>query len=578
MKEYINIYILKPLAIIITITIISSGTLTLTNEINYQINLRKLESKHFSNSSSKNSSAFKLQSKLLQTVYSDSFSKNYYYTTLYIGPLHKKQTYVIDTGSSIISSPCKPCPFCGSNKKNYYFTYNKNYKPLICGQKICKLVQATNCLSEEEKNKSEKLCSFEVKRNNGDGLKGYFLKEIVYFEANGNKTSLFKKKIYRSYALPIGCTTSEYGKYKELKTDGIMGINNNEKSFINLLYNLKIIKKNVFSLCFSLRGGYMSLGEIDKTYHKGKEIGYVPLLPSDIFYMIKIKDITIGNNKEKIYGKNTVAIIDTGNTISYFPSKIYESLIKEFNNYCKNKTGKCGNFTFEPNLGYCATFKDRESLFRAIYNHWPNITLYLDNNTKYIWKPINYYYYYFQLITRKACLGFNSYKSEKIILGTNFIHGYDIIFDRGNKKLGFVPADCSRGNLLINRMKGNIKNSLLHISRTNPTLFDKEIHKNEGKGKFNFGDNTKNDVVDFIQGHNAELDFNGDFNLVNLIILISSIVIVIVVLIIIISNLICDKKGYLKYEKHEMNEYVEGTNVIDNSLENVENKISFDDK
>ena len=35
------------------------------------------------NSTTKNVAALKFHSKLLQTVYSDSFSKNYYYTTLY---------------------------------------------------------------------------------------------------------------------------------------------------------------------------------------------------------------------------------------------------------------------------------------------------------------------------------------------------------------------------------------------------------------------------------------------------------------------------------------------------------------
>ena len=33
----------------------------------------------------------KFHSKILQTVYSDSFSKNYYYTTLYVGDKKVKQ-------------------------------------------------------------------------------------------------------------------------------------------------------------------------------------------------------------------------------------------------------------------------------------------------------------------------------------------------------------------------------------------------------------------------------------------------------------------------------------------------------
>ena len=59
----------------------------------------------------------KQNSKLLQTLYSDSYSNNYYYTTLYISDKQIKQTYLIDTGSAIMSSPCAPCENCGKQKK-----------------------------------------------------------------------------------------------------------------------------------------------------------------------------------------------------------------------------------------------------------------------------------------------------------------------------------------------------------------------------------------------------------------------------------------------------------------------------
>jgi hypothetical protein len=329
----------------------------------------------------------------------------------------------------------------------------------------------------------------------------------------------------------------------------------------------------MFSLCFSLRGGYMSLGEIDKTYHKSKKIEFVPLLKSNIFYLIKVNGIMVGNNKNTVNSK-TIASIDTGNTISYFPPFIYKSLIKEFSQYCKKKGGSCGNFQFDSELGYCASLKDRESLFKAISEYWPNITLQLDKDTEYIWKPINYYYYYFQTNTRKACLGFNSHKSQNIILGTNFVHGYDVIFDRANQRLGFVQADCSRGNMLFNRIRGSLK-SHLPIFETNPALVDKEIHKSEKEGKFNLGDNTNNKVVDFVQGHNTELDFSNDFKLVNFIILLTSIAIVVVVIVVVVSNLLCSKREYLKYGTQE---YAEESDGNDNREVNGDNKITFDDK
>jgi hypothetical protein len=244
-------------------------------------------------------------------------------------------------------------------------------------------------MNKKDKNKNKKICSFDVKQDKGEGISGYYLNDIVYFEVDNNITSPLQKLMFRSYALPIGCTTGEYGKYKELNADGIIGLNNNEKSFISLLYNLKIINRNIFSLCFGLGGGYMSLGEIDSTYHKEDKIQYVPLVNSENFYIIKIANISVGDNNDTINCK-TEAIIDTGNTISYFPNNSYELLIKEFQEYCSKEDGKCGEFQFEPELGFCASFEDRESLFKSVYEYWPNLTLYLFNNTEYIWKPINY--------------------------------------------------------------------------------------------------------------------------------------------------------------------------------------------
>jgi hypothetical protein len=73
------------------------------------------------------------------------------------------------------------------------------------------------------------------------------------------------------------------------------------------------------------------------------------------------------------------------------------------------------------------------------------------------------------------------------------------------------------------------------------------MHESEKEGKFHFGDNITKDMLDFIQGHNTELDFSGDFQVVNFILVLSSILIIIVVLIIVISALMYRKRVYSYY-------------------------------
>ena len=521
------------------------------------------------NSSTLNTKPLKFHSKLLQTVYSDSFSKNYYYTTLYVGHNKVRQRYIIDTTSSIMASPCAPCEECGKQKSPIYYDLNHVHKPLKCKSKICKLTAANSCKDKKLKFLSGAQCSFKTRRAGGDGIMGYFMKDIVYFETDRNTHLPLHRKIFRSYALPVGCTTAESGEYKELRTDGIIGMNNDPKGFMSILYNLKVVNRNIFTLCFSLRGGYMSLGEVDKTYHKSNNIEYIPLLDSDIYYLVKLNSLTVGKDSTNVLKTPIIASIDTGNSISYFPPKTFKAIYKQFKSACGDK---CGNFTYIDDLGYCASFPDRESLFKSIYQEWPNITLTF-GESEYTWKPINYYYYHLNDTDRKACLGIDYHKDNKAILGTNFIHNHDIIFDRQKQRLGFVEADCSRGNLVINRWRNILGERNPIFENTDPVLMDKTLHHGELEKKFDFGDSNHDDMVDFIEGHNTELD-RKDLSTINYIIFITSIIIVIIVIIFIFSALFCNRQK-LAYEQQE-NEYTSDETPNDNNEDNA-NKISFEE-
>ena len=110
---------------------------------------------------------------------------------------------------------------------------------------------------------------------------------------------------------------------------------------------------------------------------------------------------------------------------------------------------------------------------------------------------------------------------------------------------------------------------------------DKEIHHGEIENTFNLGDTNRDDMVEFIQGHNTELD-RKEVSTINYIILISSIIIVGIVVFVVLSVLLCSKKK-LTYEQQE-NEYTsdETPNEINMSDENIENnndnKVSFEEK
>ena len=368
-------------------------------------------------------------------VYTDSEMGNYYYTTLYIGSNKSPQTYILDTGSSIMTSPCTSCTKCGRHT-NPYYDAGSSSNILARSSKKCGYLSNNKVLRVGNNNND---CWFNTVYSEGSSISGYYTMRTVYFHNLLNEQKNF---ISRPFKIPIGCTTEEKNVFFNQKADGIMGLNNNEKSFMNMLYQTDTIRLNLFTLCFSDKGGYFALGRVDRTYHKSRVIRFVPIIKNiNNYYNIRINQIHI--NTFPIHNR-FFATIDTGNTITYFPQKIYNEILTNFNIYCHSKNKTCGTFSNVEKYGYCATFNSKTDLLNAL-DSWPNITLILEGFS-YNWLPIDYYYEYKSNEQLHACLGFNIDTVSKITLGANFIHNYDVIFDRYHQKIGFVRSDCSRTN------------------------------------------------------------------------------------------------------------------------------------
>ena len=121
------------------------------------------------------------------------------------------------------------------------------------------------------------------------------------------------------------------------------------------------------------------------------------------------------------------------------------------NNYliiCKN----CGKLKRLEEYGYCIKVKDEEEMNEIEIEmevKWEDIIFVLDGY-KFIWKPENYIFIYeSEEGELNLCLGFEGDdNNENIILGTTFMCGYDIIFDKEEFRIGFVQADCDRNDTI----------------------------------------------------------------------------------------------------------------------------------
>jgi len=399
-----------------------------------------------------------LNSRFVLNVNGNTHYLNFYYTTLFLGKERQNQTFLLDTTSSITTSPCTRCPSCGDHVNEYY-TIKSNSSIVKSDSYTC--ISLPSILNKStDINFNENICNFYSNFEDGTKIQGFYAQNLISFDPVASKiNSEEDEEDYISnkseFEIPIGCTLKEIGGFQTRIADGVMGLNNDKKSFVSMMYELKIIKRNIFSLCFDEYGGYFSLGEIDSKYHLNSNINYVDLKPNSDLYELNIKNIIVDNTVIK---NKYTTIIDSSSTISYFPKDVFNLMITGFFSSCADLEGECGEIVRSEGYGVCANFKNEKDLNNAIYFSWPSINISF-NNYSFIWEPKNYYMNFTSRNKIRACLGFETdEKIKNIIFGTNFMHGYDIIFDKENNKIGFVEAVCSRKTSeKINRINNKIK-------------------------------------------------------------------------------------------------------------------------
>ena len=372
-----------------------------------------------------------------QYIYGSSFKLNYYYANLYFGEKMHKQGLILDTGSSITTATCSPlCQKCGQHIRIPYEI--KSNKIISCSDEKCNLVS-----SKCRKSESHEDCTFSTSYSEGSSVKGKYINEIIRFGKN------FRKQ--EGYNIPIGCTTTETHLFYKQEVNGIMGLSNNKYNFVEILYKLGAIKRNVFSLCYAQLGGVFTIGEINNKIHK-ENITYLPMITDrEKYFGLDIHSIYVNNIKVKNFSRGVNSIfIDSGTTISYFPSSLSEEILNIMTEECKkfDKPNACGKYEFHSDYGYCYYFNSTDDLDYAIKNYWPTIHFKLENYD-YKWTPERYVFNDTVNKTKTgACMGFNKVSSQKITLGASWIIGHDIIFDRENKLLGFAEADCYQNKKL----------------------------------------------------------------------------------------------------------------------------------
>ena len=349
--------------------------------------------------------------------------KNYYYATLYIGEEKKPHNFLLDTTSSLISYQCK---FHSSiTSPNFEITKEKDI--INCQNGTCPNYPYSFCSNNQ--------CHYEYNYNNST-FKGKYAKNYISLSTE-----------IQSYIFPMGCSNSDFNEYFYSNADGILGLNYNN-SFVNLLYQKKLLQKNLFSMCLnSNQGGYLSFGQIiennkeEKDYNK-KIINYVYYTPTQNgMYKLSMSSFHIDDGLDLLNGNEVDSIIDSLSTKTFLTETLYNSFILEFLVKCQKMKNNCNNIQKIENIGFCSVFKSKQKIINSIDKYWPPINIAVNGYNLSI-KPKNYFVPYLSSGKINACVGFGKSNTNYNILGTSFMNGYDVIFDNENKRIGFIESNC----------------------------------------------------------------------------------------------------------------------------------------
>eukprot|EP00340_Litonotus_pictus_P007756 CAMPEP_0170521076 /NCGR_PEP_ID=MMETSP0209-20121228/6386_1 /TAXON_ID=665100 ORGANISM="Litonotus pictus, Strain P1" /NCGR_SAMPLE_ID=MMETSP0209 /ASSEMBLY_ACC=CAM_ASM_000301 /LENGTH=480 /DNA_ID=CAMNT_0010807721 /DNA_START=422 /DNA_END=1861 /DNA_ORIENTATION=- len=279
------------------------------------------------------------------------------------------------------------------------------------------------------------MCGFNISYGEGSNYSGLIVEDYLLL---GDDYHQGDQKLF-----PFGCVSNETKLFYTQPANGILGLapsGNKKAAFITLAKQKGLIQKQIFSICYSTTGGFITFGDLTNKYSLAKsndlnDIKYINYNSGNM-YKIMFKSYSFHKDSKKEVSSRYYTVIDSGTTLTYLPTDLYKEFNKNLENYClKNDCkSKFKGGCFEPKAGV-----SKEEITKLL----PNFYFYLGDSgeMEMVWEAKNY-------VTidendrKKFCIGTYSWRSSEIILGGTWMHNQNIIFDIDNSKIGIVPSNC----------------------------------------------------------------------------------------------------------------------------------------
>jgi len=400
---------------------------------------------------------------------------------VYIGSPPQRRVVIVDTGSRILSFPCKPCRQCGNRHVSDAF-----WDPGVsttdvdndCDRERCVFRDVFQACQQER-------CVLKQSFTEGSSLTAYEINDLTWLGTE-NLSQSVGLHMHTAVPFTFGCLTVETGLIKAQYADGILGLSMHHDNLITVMYKERSIGANAFSLCMNrVVGGFLSIGGVlhyskDKAtdghanahanadtngvryhhHHHMEPMQFEPLTDSSTsknvkYYTIRIISVRINNSTlplsrvSEIFSSGKGTVIDSGTTDMYLPSGINEAFQEVWTR--EVQAGKHHNrvelYTYER------------------FQKLPNVALTLSGGYDWVIRPSAYMEVVRSLSSSSLSSAsskdtadelVNGWTGEKklanriyldeptgCVLGANAMFGHDILFDIEHKRIGIARADCT---------------------------------------------------------------------------------------------------------------------------------------
>ncbi|WCJ30448.1 Eukaryotic aspartyl protease family protein [Euphorbia peplus] len=344
----------------------------------------------------------------LPTSSGASLGTGNYIVTVGLGTPTKELPLIFDTGSDFTWTRC-------TSKDQFDPIQSTSYSNISCGSPPCSHVSEATGNAPEC---SSSTCIYGIEYGDGSYSVGFLGKE---------KLSLGTTDTFDDFY--FGCGQDNDGLFGDAA--GLLGLG---QATLSIVSQTETMYKKLFSYCLPVSSsstGFLSFGA-----SISNSAEYTPLstkYPSSTFYDLDLIGITVGGENLSVTSSDfsSGTIIDSGTVITRLPPLVYSNLRSAF------RAGMSKYPRTQPLsiLDTCYDFSNYTTI------DVPNISLSFNGGTQLV---IDVQGVFIVNGVEQVCLAFagNNNEGEIAIIGNTQQKSFEVIYDVGNKQVGFAPGAC----------------------------------------------------------------------------------------------------------------------------------------